>query len=483
MNSAMCAAGVRLQPDRDHGLDRAAERGRVDVGVVAADHAALAQRPHPAQAGRRRDADPLGRARCSASGRRRRARAAGAGRRRPGRAEHCSATAAIGPRPIELLARHERTLQNLVQAIAWRRRFLHSGRLAGTASRSRHDEGRHPPRGQEPRVPRGDHPVRRARAGPPRPRGLRRAATPASARPSPTTTSSPPARRSSDTADDVWGAADMVLKVKEPIAEEYHRMRKDQVLFTYLHLAADKAVHRRAARRRHHRHRLRDRAAARRLAAAAGADVRGRRPAGARRSAPTTCMRQGGGRGTLMGGVPGVYAAKVVVIGAGVSGQNAAAIALGMQAEVLLLDRNVARLRQMDAIYQGHCQTDRLERLRGRAGRARRRPRHRRGAGPRRQGAEADQQRAGVADEAGLGARRHLHRPGRLLRGLAPDHARRPDLPGARLGLLLRRQHARRGAAHLDLRADQRDAALRRRAGQPRLARRAARATTRSPSA
>jgi alanine dehydrogenase len=68
-------------------------------------------------------------------------------------------------------------------------------------------------------------------------------------------------------------------------------------------------------------------------------------------------MRQGGGRGTLMGGVPGVYAAKVVVIGAGVSGQNAAAIALGMQAEVLLLDKNVSRLRQMDAIYQGHCQT------------------------------------------------------------------------------------------------------------------------------
>ena len=58
-----------------------------------------------------------------------------------------------------------------------------------------------------------------------------------------------------------------------------------------------------------------------------------------------------------MGGVPGVYAAKVVVIGAGVAGQNAAAIALGMQAEVLLLDRNIARLRQADAIYQGHMQT------------------------------------------------------------------------------------------------------------------------------
>jgi len=68
-------------------------------------------------------------------------------------------------------------------------------------------------------------------------------------------------------------------------------------------------------------------------------------------------QRFGGGRGILMGGVSGVYAAKVVVIGAGVSGMNAAAIALGMQAEVLLLDRNVARLRDADRIYQGHCQT------------------------------------------------------------------------------------------------------------------------------
>jgi alanine dehydrogenase len=68
-------------------------------------------------------------------------------------------------------------------------------------------------------------------------------------------------------------------------------------------------------------------------------------------------QRDGGGRGVLMGGVSGVYAAKVVVLGAGVSGMNAAAIALGMQAEVLLLDRNVARLRSADAIYQGHLQT------------------------------------------------------------------------------------------------------------------------------
>src|ERR1700729_4199531 len=156
--------------------------------------------------------------------------------------------------------------------------------------------------------------------------------------------------------DEVWRLADLVLKVKEPIAEEYHRMRPGQVLFTYLHLAADKACT--------------DALLANRVPGIAYEPVQ---PADgslpllapmsevAGRLAPQVgayhLMRQGGGRGVLMGGVPGVYAAKVVVIGAGVSGQNAAAIALGMQAEVLLLDRNVARLRQMDAIYQGHCQT------------------------------------------------------------------------------------------------------------------------------
>jgi alanine dehydrogenase len=158
------------------------------------------------------------------------------------------------------------------------------------------------------------------------------------------------------TADDVWGHGELILKVKEPVAEEYHRMRKDQVLFTYLHLAASKECT--------------DALLASGTTAIAYETVQ--LPDGslpllapmsevAGRLAPQVgsyhLMSQGGGRGVLMGGVPGVYAAKVVVIGAGVSGQNAAAIALGMQAEVLLLDRNVARLRQMDAIYQGHCQT------------------------------------------------------------------------------------------------------------------------------
>ena len=159
-----------------------------------------------------------------------------------------------------------------------------------------------------------------------------------------------------DTADDVWGAGELILKVKEPIPDEYHRMRKDQVLFTYLHLAASRECT--------------DALIAAGTTAIAYETVQ--LPDGslpllapmsevAGRLAPQVgayqLMRQGGGRGVLMGGVPGVYAAKVVVIGAGVSGQNAAAIALGMQAEVLLLDKNVARLRQMDAIYQGHCQT------------------------------------------------------------------------------------------------------------------------------
>src|SRR4029079_13430979 len=67
--------------------------------------------------------------------------------------------------------------------------------------------------------------------------------------------------------------------------------------------------------------------------------------------------RAHGGRGVLLGGVSGVYAAKVVVIGAGVSGMNAAAIALGMQAEVIVLDRDIDKLRSADRIYQGHMQT------------------------------------------------------------------------------------------------------------------------------
>ncbi|GAA4355492.1 alanine dehydrogenase [Angustibacter luteus] len=157
-------------------------------------------------------------------------------------------------------------------------------------------------------------------------------------------------------ADDVWGTGDLILKVKEPIASEYDRMREGQTLFTYLHLAADKPLTEELTKRKvtgiaYETVELPDRSLP---LLAPMSEVAGRL---APQVGAATLMRAQGGRGILMGGVPGVYAAKVVVIGAGVSGMNAAAIALGMQAEVLLLDRNVARLRQVDAIYQGHCQT------------------------------------------------------------------------------------------------------------------------------
>ncbi len=84
-----------------------------------------------------------------------------------------------------------------------------------------------------------------------------------------------------DSADDVWGEAEMVLKVKEPVSEEYHRMREGLVLFTYLHLAADQPLTEELVAAQGHRHRLRDRAAALGVAAAALPDVRGRRLPGA----------------------------------------------------------------------------------------------------------------------------------------------------------------------------------------------------------
>ena len=158
------------------------------------------------------------------------------------------------------------------------------------------------------------------------------------------------------TADETWGAGDLVLKVKEPIAEEYGRMREGQVLFTYLHLAASPEctqalVDRRVTGVAYETVELPDRSLP---LLAPMSEVAGRL---APQVGAYHLMRAGGGRGVLLGGVSGVYAAKVVVIGAGVSGLNAAAIALGMQAEVLLLDKNISRLRGADAIYQGHLQT------------------------------------------------------------------------------------------------------------------------------
>lgn len=154
------------------------------------------------------------------------------------------------------------------------------------------------------------------------------------------------------TADEVWANGELILKVKEPIASEYHRMREGQTLFTYLHLAADPAL----------THEL----VSRGVTAIAYETVE--LPDGslpllapmsevAGRLAPQvgahTLMRAEGGRGVLMGGVPGVDAANVVIIGAGVSGLNAATIALGMRARVTLLDLDIGKLRHASEVFDG----------------------------------------------------------------------------------------------------------------------------------
>src|ERR687890_1596284 len=159
-----------------------------------------------------------------------------------------------------------------------------------------------------------------------------------------------------DTADEVWGQAELLLKVKEPIASEYRFLRPGLVLFTYLHLAADRALTLALAESGT------TAIAYETVQTADGAlpllapmsEVAGRM---APQVGAHSLERAHGGRGVLLGGVSGVYAAKVVVIGAGVSGMNAAAIALGMQAEVVVLDRDIDKLRAADRIYQGHLQT------------------------------------------------------------------------------------------------------------------------------
>jgi alanine dehydrogenase len=150
-----------------------------------------------------------------------------------------------------------------------------------------------------------------------------------------------------DTAEEAWGTdggVDMVLKVKEPVSEEYHRMREGLVLFTYLHLAADKP--------------LTEELMSRKVTGIAYETVQlpsGGLPLLYPMSEVAGCLapqvgahallKAQGGSGVLLGGVGGVANAKVVIIGAGVSGQNAANIALGMGADVTLLDTDLDKLR------------------------------------------------------------------------------------------------------------------------------------------
>jgi alanine dehydrogenase len=152
--------------------------------------------------------------------------------------------------------------------------------------------------------------------------------------------------------EDVWASVDMVLKVKEPLPEEYPRIREGLVLFTFLHLAADERLTRA----------LVDSGATciayetvetddRRLPLLAPmSEVAGRL---ATQMGAWALEKARGGRGILLGGVPGVPPAKVVVLGGGIVGYNAALIAVGMQADVWVLDKSVERMRDLEMMLDG----------------------------------------------------------------------------------------------------------------------------------
>ncbi|MEV4435654.1 alanine dehydrogenase [Streptomyces sp. NPDC049555] len=159
-----------------------------------------------------------------------------------------------------------------------------------------------------------------------------------------------------DSADEVWATADLLLKVKEPIAEEYHRMRKGQTLFTYLHLAAsrectDALMESGTTAIAYETVELANRALP---LLAPMSEVAGRL---APQVGAYHLMRSAGGRGVLPGGVPGTHAGKAVVIGGGVSGWNAAQIAVGMGFHVTLLDKDINKLREADKVFGTKVQT------------------------------------------------------------------------------------------------------------------------------
>ena len=162
--------------------------------------------------------------------------------------------------------------------------------------------------------------------------------------------------RVADSAEEVWAEADLVLKVKEPVAQEYPGLRQGLVLFTFLHLAASRP--------------LTEALLAAGITGIAYETVRatdGSLPllapmseiAGrlAPQAGASALLRTAGGRGVLMGGVPGVRPAKVVVIGAGVAGGNAAAMAAGLGAEVTILDLDITKLRELDERFAGRVRT------------------------------------------------------------------------------------------------------------------------------
>jgi len=155
--------------------------------------------------------------------------------------------------------------------------------------------------------------------------------------------------------DELWAKAELILKVKEPIAAEYPRMRKGQILFTYLHLAASRECTDAIIK------------SGTTAIAFETVEVNGQLPLLAPMSevagrmsiqvGAASLQKSAGGRGVLLGGVPGVAPAKVVVLGGGVVGVSAATIAHGMRADVTILDLDLNRLRYLDELFSGQVKT------------------------------------------------------------------------------------------------------------------------------
>ena len=156
--------------------------------------------------------------------------------------------------------------------------------------------------------------------------------------------------------DQVFAEADLIIKVKEPQPAEYERFREGQLLFTYLHLAADETLTRFLLQRRvrsvaYETVQLPD---GRLPLLAPMSEIAGRM---APQVGAAALERPKGGRGVLMGGSSGVAPANVVILGAGMAGSNAAQIAAGMEAQVTVVDKNIDRLREIDRIWHGRIQT------------------------------------------------------------------------------------------------------------------------------
>ncbi|MDT5309541.1 MAG: alanine dehydrogenase, partial [Mycobacterium sp.] len=157
-------------------------------------------------------------------------------------------------------------------------------------------------------------------------------------------------------AEGVWAVADLVLKVKEPTPIEYSRMRRNQTLFTYLHLAASHGCTEAllASGTTSIAYETVQTADGALPLLAPMSEVAGRLSA---QVGAYHLMRTHGGRGVLMGGVPGVEPARVVVVGGGTAGYNAARVADGMGATVTVFDVNINKLRELDSMFGGRVQT------------------------------------------------------------------------------------------------------------------------------